>query len=93
MTTPRSDLDDLTAGVPPVLAEVLRAALVDDADLEEAALLLLAQSLENEHSRAGAWPLLGGDALITVLCDRALEHAENPEIGLSAVFRRCAGGQ
>lgn len=79
-------------GVPSVLADVLRTALVRDDDPERASVALLHDSLADENSREGAWPLLGADALITYLSADALDGKENPEARLGALFRLYLGG-
>ena len=79
-------------GVPSVLAEVVKMALARDADPKRASLALLHDSLVDESSRDGAWPLLGADALITYLSADALDGEEPPEVRLGELFRLYLGG-
>ena len=79
------------AQVPSVLNDVLASAEATHDDPRDAAAALLREAVIQSDSRKGAWPLLGADALISYLCEHALEVEATPEAQFAEAFRLCLG--
>lgn len=79
-------------GAPPVLARILDVAVSDAGGIEAAAQVLTEEAVALGEVREGAWPLLGADALLTILASEAFSGEGSPEDRLAELVNLPQGG-